>query len=302
MHDSFDAVPHNESDVIRHHSQSFSLAARLLPRNVRADVNKLYAWCRWCDSAVDDAPSLALAEQHLLRLRVDVDRIYDYQEPIHAASAWLADLVRRYSIPKEHPLDLLAGMEMDVCHRPIQSQEDLLLYCHRAAGSVGQMMCFLLGTSNVQALSHADSLGMAMQMTNIARDVKEDQQSGRCYLPKCWLDAVPLKEGLPTNENLRVAVKRLLALADQHYAIGIAGLQYLPERSKRAIRIAADLYREIGETIRRNDYRVMDGRAFVPMSRKVVLVVKGLIRSRHQTEPTVSPVTTVNPFPFTPLS
>lgn len=296
MHDSFDSIPYNESDVIRHHSQSFSLAASLLPRNVRADVKKLYAWCRWCDNAVDDAPSRALAEQRLLRLCVDVDRIYDNQEPIHAASAWLADLVRRYSIPKEHPLDLLAGMEMDVCHRPIQSQEDLLLYCHRAAGSVGQMMCFLLGTSNVQALSHADSLGMAMQMTNVARDVKEDQTSGRCYLPKCWLDAVPLKEGLPTNENVQAVVKRLLSLADQHYAFGIAGLQYLPSRSKRAISIAADLYREIGETIRRNDYRVMDGRTFVPMSRKVVLVVKGLLRSRHQTDFIVSPVTTIFPF------
>ena len=298
MHDSFDSIPNNENDVIRHHSQSFSLAARLLPRNVRADVTKLYAWCRWCDNAVDEAPSRVLAEQRLLQLRVDVDRIYDNQEPVHAASAWLADLVCRYCIPKEYPLDLLAGMEMDVNHRPIQSQEDMMLYCHRAAGSVGQMMCFLLGTSYVQALSYADSLGMAMQMTNIARDVKEDQQSGRCYLPKCWLDAVPLKEGLPTDENVRVAVKRLLALADQHYVIGIAGLQYLPERSKRAIRIAADLYREIGETIRRNDYRVMDGRAFVPTSRKVMLVVKGLLRSRHQTAFSVSPVNRVHPFPF----
>ncbi len=302
MHDSFDSIPHNECDVIRHHSQSFSLAARLLPRNVRADVKKLYAWCRWCDNAVDDAPSRVLAAQRLLRLRLDVDLIYNNQEPIHAASAWLADLVRRYSIPKEYPLDLLEGMEMDVSHRPIQSQEDLLLYCHRAAGSVGQMMCFLLGTSNVQAISHADSLGMAMQMTNIARDVKEDQQSGRCYLPKCWLDADPMKEGLPTNENIQAAVKRLLALADEHYAIGIAGLQYLPSRSELAIQIAADLYREIGETIRRNDYRVMDGRTFVPMSRKVVLVVKGFLRSRHQTELTVPPVTTIHPFPFTPLS
>jgi phytoene synthase len=298
MHDSFDSIPHNESDVIRHHSQSFSLAASLLPRNVRDDVKKLYAWCRWCDNAVDDAPSRELAEQRLLRLRVDVDRIYDNQEPIHAASTWLADLVRRYGIPREYPLDLLAGMEMDVNHRPIQSQEDLLLYCHRAAGSVGQMMCFLLGTSNVEAISHADSLGMAMQMTNIARDVKEDQTFGRCYLPKCWLDAVPLKEGLPTKENVQAAVKRLLALADQHYAIGIEGLQYLPSGSKRAIRIAADLYREIGETIRRNNYRVMDGRAFVPTSRKVVLVVKGLLRSRHQTAFTVAPVTKVYPFPF----
>ena len=302
MHDSFDSIPHNNSDVIRHYSQSFSLAAHLLPKNVRADVKKLYAWCRWCDNAVDAAPSRELADQRLLRLRVDVDLIYNNHDPIHGASVWLAELVRRYSIPKEYPLDLLAGMKMDLCHRPIQSQEDLLLYCHRAAGSVGVMMCFLLGTDNVQALSDADSLGMAMQMTNIARDVKEDHASGRCYLPDCWLDAVRLKEALPTNENVRAAVKRLLAMADQHYARGIEGLRYLPARSKLAIRIAADLYREIGETIRRNDYRVMDGRAFVPMSRKLLLVANGLFRSRNQTAFIVSPITTVHPFPFTPLS
>ncbi len=301
MYDSFDSIPYDDSEVIRHHSQSFSLAAQLLPRKIRADVKKLYAWCRWCDDAVDDAPSRELAQQRLQRLRLDVDLVYDNQQPIHGASAWLADVVRRHSIPKEYPIDLLAGMEMDLHHRPIQSQEDLLLYCHRAAGSVGLMMCFLLGSSSVQALSHANSLGMAMQMTNIARDVKEDHARGRCYLPECWLDAVPLKEGLPTSENVRGAVKRLLAMADQHYANGIQGLRYLPARSIRSIRIAADLYREIGETIRRNDYRVMDGRAFVPMSRKVLLVASGLLRSRHQTAFTTSPITTVHPFPFTPL-
>jgi len=279
MSETFDAPPLRDSDVIRHHSQSFSIAARLLPKEVRGDVEKLYAWCRWCDNAVDDAPSREIAENQLQRLRTDVELIYDGQKPVHDASLWLADLVSRYAIPKDHPLDLLAGMEMDLAHRPIQSQQDLLLYCHRAAGTVGLMMCYLLGTSDAQALSHADSLGMAMQMTNIARDVKEDHQRGRCYLPECWLDQVRPTEALSSNKDVRPAIRRLLMLADQHYAIGIAGLRYLPPRSQRAIRVASDLYREIGETIRRNDYCVMDGRAFVPLPRKMLLVANSLRRS-----------------------
>ncbi len=278
MPDPFDAPPLRDSDVIRRHSQSFSLAARLLPKEFRSDVEKLYAWCRWCDNAVDEAHSREIAEYQLQRLRTDVELIYDGQKPVHDASIWLADLVFRYSIPKEHPLDLLAGMEMDLAHRPIQSQEDLLLYCHRAAGTVGLMMCYLLGTSDAQSLSHADSLGMAMQMTNIARDVKEDHERGRCYLPECWLDQVLPTVELPSNKDVRVAIQRLLTLADQHYGVGIDGMRFLPSRSQLAIRVAADLYREIGETIRRDDFRVMDGRAFVPLPSKILFVVKSLLR------------------------
>jgi len=294
MSEPFDAPPLRDSDVIRHHSQSFSLAARLLPKEVRGDVEKLYAWCRWCDNAVDDAPSREIAENQLQRLRADVELIYDGQKPVHDASSWLADLVSRYAIPKEHPLDLLAGMEMDLAHRPIQSQEDLLLYCHRAAGTVGLMMCYLLGTSDAQALSHADSLGMAMQMTNIARDVKEDHERGRCYLPACWLDQVRPTEALPSNKDVHPAIRRLLKLADQHYAIGIAGLRFLPSRSQRAIRVATDLYREIGETIRRNDYRVMDGRAFVPLPRKMLLIVDSLLRSLTSNNLSTTPVLNIS--------
>ncbi len=294
MAEPFDAPPLRDSDVIRRHSQSFSLAARLLPKEVRGDVEKLYAWCRWCDNAVDDAPSPEIAAKQLLQLQTDVELIYDGRKPIHDASSWLADLVTRYAIPKEHPLDLLAGMEMDLSHRPIQSQQDLLLYCHRAAGTVGLMMCYLLGTSDAQALNHADSLGMAMQMTNIARDVKEDHERGRCYLPECWLGQVQPTEALPSNEYVRPAIRRLLTLADQHYAIGIAGLRYLPSRSQRAIQVAADLYRETGETIRQNDYCVMDGRAFVPFPRKMLLLVNSLFRSLTSNNLSSIPVRNIN--------
>jgi len=293
MSEPFDAPPLRDSDVIRHHSQSFSLAARLLPKEVRGDVEKLYAWCRWCDNAVDDAPSREIAENQLQRLRADVELIYDGQKPVHDASSWLADLASRYAIPKEHPLDLLAGMEMDLAHRPIRSQDDLLLYCHRAAGTVGLMMCYLLGTTDAQALSHADSLGMAMQMTNIARDVKEDHERGRCYLPECWLNQVRPTEGLPNNKDVQSALQRLLILADQHYAYGIAGLRFLPSRSQRAIRVAADLYREIGEVIRRNDYCVMDGRAFVPLPRKMLLIVNSMFRPLTSNNLSTTPVHTI---------
>ncbi len=199
----FDNLPPDDADVIQHHSRSFSLAAKLLPSRLRSDVEKLYAWCRWCDDAVDEAANLNEAKERLALLRKDVHRIYSGEATLHAASCWLASVVKTHEIPQHLPLDLLSGMEADLDTPVLQTVDELLLYCYQAAGTVGLMMSRIMGVTDRRALSKAKALGMAMQLTNIARDIDEDWQAGRRYVPKQWLSLVPKKDMTPTDGQVR---------------------------------------------------------------------------------------------------
>lgn len=258
----------DEWDVIQVNSRSFSLAARLLPKEVRADVCKLYAWCRWCDNAVDDAASPEVADNRLQILMQDVNAIYAHQPVQLPASQWLAELVDRYDIPQDLPLDLLNGMNSDLNFEPIADDEALLLYCYRVAGVVGLMMCRILGVTDQRALEHAKNLGIAMQLTNIARDVKEDWNRGRCYIPQTWIDG----DSWPNDVEVRRSVKQLLRRAEHYYDDGKRGYPALPDNTRLAIRIAASLYREIGTEIEKHQFQVLDRRHYVSTPRKLGLV------------------------------
>ncbi len=277
--DSFDQVPTSGASVIRKHSRSFAAASWLLPREYRRDVEKLYAWCRWCDDAVDSATNINQAEQRLEMLREDVERIYRGQRPLHEASQWLAEVVASHKIEKRLPLDLLDGMRLDLRLEQIGTQEELLSYCYHAAGVVGLMLCRVFGVTDLRAMRHAKSLGMAMQLTNIARDVREDWDRGRCYLPAEWLAAEHAGKTMPTDADVRSSVGRILELADQHYRTGNSGLRYLPRGVRPAIRMASAVYREIGLQIRRNGDRVMHGRTIVPTARFASAAARSLLAS-----------------------
>jgi len=270
----FDTLPSSSSAVIRQHSRSFSWAAKMLPREIRDDVEKLYAWCRWCDNAVDEAGDLDSARERLTMLQQDVMQIYAGRVPQHPASIWLADLVQSYDIPRELPLDLLRGMQTDARNPVLETVEELKLYSYRVAGTVGLMMCRILGVKDRYALSKANSMGIALQLTNIARDVEQDWRSRRRYIPGVWLCIAPGKDDSPSNSDVRLAVEQLLDFADRYYEQGDQGLACLPDRVRFAIRLAASVYREIGIEIRRRDFAVMNGRTVVPRGRKVLLFVR----------------------------
>jgi phytoene synthase len=192
-----------------------------------------------------------------------VHAIYDGQPTRHAASRWLAEVVSRHSIPRHLCLDLLDGMEMDLCHRPIRDEAELELYCYRVAGSVGMMMSQVLGATGPRATRRARALGIAMQLTNIARDVAEDWDRGRCYLPESWMTrAADFSESLE-NESVRDAVRRVLDKADDQYAEGRRGLDDLAPGARPGIAAAANLYRAIGDAVRRRNFRVTGPRATV---------------------------------------
>lgn len=262
--------------IIAEKSKSFSLASKLLPADIRDDAVAVYAWCRRCDDAIDDAPQESL-DAALNALRSEADELFRGTTLPDSVGSAFQDVVRRRRIPREYVDELLAGMAMDARGVWAPSIDELRLYCHRVAGVVGLMMCHVLGVRHRGALVFATHLGMGMQLTNISRDVAEDWQRGRLYLPRPWLDPSSLENGGSSSLDpdcalrLRPTIARLLRWADLHYESGRLGLEDLDGRSAWGVATAAAVYQEIGQEIRKQDCDPLAGRAFVGRGRKAML-------------------------------
>jgi phytoene synthase len=272
--------------IISAHGKSFAFAGRLLPAAVRQDAVVLYAWCRRADDAVDEAPSRERALAALDRLEAELESLgrgVPSDEPIPAA---FAELMVRCRMPIDYPRELLRGMRMDLDGTRYDDFATFDLYCWRVAGVVGLMMCHVMGLSDPTALRRAAHLGMAMQMTNIARDVAEDWGRGRLYLPDTLLGghglgglASRLGRALPAAERagLPDAVRDLLRRADAFYASGRAGLHALPWRCAVAIAAASALYRDIGRSLARQGFDPWRGRARTTTGRKVWMALGAVL-------------------------
>jgi len=264
-------------ESIRRHSRSFSFASRLLPAAKRSDVERLYAWCRWCDDGVDAAPSPAAAALFVDQVARDLRLIAAGNEPAAAESRWLAGLVRRHDLSIPAAEALLAGMRADLTPAAGFDEAELMRYCFRVAGAVGVLMCPLLGLRERGFLPHAAALGMGMQLTNIARDVAEDWRRGRCYLPVEWTGGLRPGGAAPAADGVEAGVRRILDSADGFYAAGDSGIVALDRDARLAVRVASSIYRAIGTRIRRRGFRVLEERARVPTVGKVGLFVRAAL-------------------------
>ncbi len=264
-------LEHYCTAAIRKGSLSFDFASRLLPRRSRAAVHMLYAWCRHADDVVDrggDAQTVAELRRLTRRAMAGIPEGGREFE----ALTWLS---RNYALPETYLQELLSGMQMDVDGARYPDLASLRLYCWRVAGTVGVMFSHIVGVSTPVALAHAAELGIAMQMTNIARDVLEDHAMGRCYLPESWLAQAGLSRETAFapehREKLHEVVTRLLAEADRSYALGDRGVGFLPLGTALAVAVARRVYSEIGRLVRERGGGAWDRRAFVPLSRKLQL-------------------------------
>jgi 15-cis-phytoene synthase len=262
-------------------SKSFALAARLLPGAQRDRAAVVYAFCRRADDAVDRAPP----GQHagaVVRLRDEVAALYRGErggEPVLDA---FAEVARECRIPQHYPSELVAGMEMDARGERYGDLDSLLHYCYRVAGTVGLMMCHVLGLRDERALVPAVHLGLAMQLTNICRDVHEDWLLGRLYLPADMLDAAGAENlaaelggerPFPARARRAVAVvvEQLLARADRYYRSADLGMTALPWRASLAVRTARLVYAAIGDRLAERGFDALAGRAVVPGLTKMAL-------------------------------
>jgi len=271
--------------IIRHHSASFSLASLLLGRGTRENAHVLYAYCRRADDAIDLATP-AGAKNELERLRVELDAIYAGQVLEHPVASEFQRLVFELELPREYPEALLQGFELDAGGKRYLTMFELYRYCWCVAGSVGAMMCHLLGAQQAPAIVHGVHLGMAMQLTNVCRDVAEDWTRGRLYIPAELLPdlaegASISRESWPPaphqRQQLARAVARLLAEAEAFYRSGDAGLAYLPWRTRIAVATARRVYSAIGHKLLAHGVDVTAPRAVVPASHKLRCVARAVL-------------------------
>jgi phytoene synthase len=264
-------------------SRSFYAASHLLRGTSRDAAYILYAFCRGADDDVDNAPDVAQALQQHALTRQRLLAMYAGETPttdLARAFCWVA---QRFGIPLDEPLALLDGMAMDLGEVRIRHEDDLLLYCYRAAGVVGRMMSRIMGRSDPLALRHAVDLGVAMQLTNMARDVGEDATRNRIYLPASWLvehGGKPTDALLPApNHAVRKSTLRMLHLAEEYYRSGMAGIRLLPWAVRPAMMAAALIYREIGVGVWERGGDGVTQRVRVPGIRKGTLALEALLRT-----------------------
>ncbi|MCM0036529.1 MAG: phytoene/squalene synthase family protein [Burkholderiaceae bacterium] len=264
--------------VLKSHGRSFYFASHLLAPKYRARAARLYAFCRYVDDVADEASDPLLATQEL-------DCIKSAIQSGHTDQACVMDMIalmQELAMPQAPVLSLIEGIQSDLNMQHIQDERHLLRYAYQVAGTVGLMMCEVLDVQPKQAWPFAIDLGIAMQLTNIARDVGQDARLGRIYLPATWLGSMTAQEILSPNAqqalSLQASTKRLLTLAKEYYQSGLSGVVYLPPAARYSIIVAAHVYGEIGQTIAQADYRSWDRRAIVSQPRKVLCATSALIR------------------------
>lgn len=260
--------------AIRTGSLSFHTASRLLPQRVRDPALVLYAFCRLADDAVDLREDKTTA---VLSLRDRLDAAYEGRPRDTPVDRAFAAMIEAEEMPRALPDALLEGLAWDAMGRRYQTFDDLMDYCARVASAVGAMMCVLMKARSADALARATDLGLAMQMTNIARDIGEDAHEGRLYLPLDWMDEAGIdidgfhSDPRPT-EATRMLTKRLLRRADDRYASAVAGISALPASCRIGIMAALLIYRAIGGEIAKAGHDSITRRAHTSKARKLGLL------------------------------
>jgi phytoene synthase len=257
-------------------SRTFLAASRLLPRRVRDPAIALYAFCREADDIIDIGGA---TEGNLALLTERLDAIYRNAPHCSSTDRAFSDIVHRFDIPRTLPDALIEGFAWDADGRRYETFGDVLAYATRVAGSVGAMMALLMGARDRSQLARACDLGIAMQLSNIARDVGEDARAGRIYLPLSWMREAGLDPDTwlaDPKHSVEIAsiVERLLESADSLYRRAARGIAALPVDVRAGIYAAAYIYGEIGNEVRRNGHDSITRRAIVPAKRKIELAAK----------------------------
>ncbi len=293
-------------DICRRHARSFYFASIFLPHHKRQAAFAVYAFCRLLDDATDRPgesafgpadPQRAIARfERLLEVvyagrfaPADLaDNLPEYRSAAAApALAAFAATVRRYRLEKQWFVDLMNGCRMDLCVDRYQTWNDLEVYCNRVAGAVGLMMCPIFGLSDRAALPAAIQMGNAMQLTNILRDIREDLERGRIYLPREDMDRFGVSEDDLAAGRLTDDFKSLMRFeisrARGMFRVGSAGLGFLaPDGSRQTACAMAMIYAGILDAIEALDFDVFSKRASISFWRKCARLPAALRLARRE--------------------
>ncbi len=263
-------------EITQEHSATFYLASALLPGEQRRAIRALYAFCRVSDDLIDrpDGES-ALSAIHLARFERWRERSLSSRPPEDdlVASAW-ADARARFGIPRQYAEQLLDGVARDLEVKRYATFSDLARYCYGVASTVGLMSMHIVGFEDDRAVPYAVKMGVALQLTNILRDVGEDWENGRLYLPLDELAAFGLSEADIAAQSNDYRWRAFMAFqierARRLYAEAMPGLALLERRGRVAVAAAAELYRAILDDIEAHHYDVFSRRAHVSGRRKAL--------------------------------
>jgi phytoene synthase len=258
-------------------SKTFSLASLLLPKAQADAVFRLYFICRTLDDWADEGNA------DLLRDAMDA-----WQNNLpHDLLDHYRFLQARWGLDSKPLSELMQAMLMEQQSVRMSSEAQLLEYCHGVAGTIGLMLCPIFGVKDKKALEHANNLGIAMQLTNICRDVFEDAENDRIYLPADLFSSALTTADLTSNdcdsrEACTAAKVRLLQMADGLYTRADAGIDFLPLRIRIVVRWASRMYREIGNVIRNEPEHFHENRAVVKQAKKMFFLIKCITRSLYK--------------------
>ncbi len=265
-------------EYFKYHAKSFYFASRFLEPEQRRQIAALYAFCRFADDLVDESylqPNEIASE--LDKLKEIILRLREGEVISHPILFAFRDTLLKHRIPVKYLHELVDGVRMDLTIKEVKTVDELQLYCYRVASVVGIMMCHIFGVSVPEALDRAADLGVAMQLTNILRDVRKDFNMGRIYLPREIREKFNVKiDDFKINHvssNLRKLLKHQIAEARQWYKSAERGIDSLPPAAAFTIRVASRVYGGILRAIEKIDYQVLKHRAFVPKWQKIKILI-----------------------------
>lgn len=265
--------------VTRHHAKSFFFASFPLPKFKRLAAFTVYAYCRYVDDIIDEAPESDLAPTQEF-LNKELDKILEGDDALPLAPAFRI-VNQEFGIPKTFWQDLIHGCCLDRQPQRLQTYPELEMYCYYVASVVGLIMCCVFEVRDQDALPHAVEMGIALQLTNILRDVNEDWGRGRCYLPVDLLDSygldyTDLETGTHTQRWKQI-MEHEIGRARHFYELGREGLSAIPyDGSQQCAKIMARVYAGILDAIEEQDLNPFAERAYVPTWKKCLLVVEAI--------------------------
>lgn len=263
---------------------SFYYSFLFLPRQRRQAITALYAFCREIDDVVDECGDRGVAQTKLQWWRDEIDNLFA-SRPQHPASRALLKPVRRYNLAREYFLEIIDGMEMDLEQQSYPSFNVLALYCHRVAGVVGILTAEIFGYKDRNTLKYAHALGIAFQLTNILRDVREDAMRGRVYLPEDELQRFGVgRDTLLQPINNQAVTDLFHFQAQRAHDYYRKAFSYLPDQDRARQRsglIMAEIYQSLLHEIEQDGYRVLEHRMFLSPTRKLWLAWKCIRREKQ---------------------
>lgn len=278
----------------KQYAKSFYFSSFMLPKQKRYAAYAVYAFCRYADNIVDlfsgtDANEVNLQLQDL---KDDLDKAYDGKIICPKNECAFTETVRKYQIPKKYFLELIDGVMMDNTKKRIQNETELDEYCYKVASVIGIIMCYIFGYAEEDAFPYAVAMGKAMQLTNILRDIKEDYEMGRIYIPQTSLDKFNYTEedikNNVINDNFISLMKYYVDEARREYEKGKVGMPYLSnDGSRTTAQLMMKTYAGILDKIEMKNYDIYSQRVFVKTSEKISIYFKNSFEHQKELVPEV---------------